>query len=153
MQCPPTVVLTPDATNEPAFFPEPAALRARVLLADRRDRDLHSRRRVQDAGGFLLLRAKAGRHPQGVEAFREDGKRLRSLRNKPLQAIHATLPKRHRVERVVAWPVAALSLRLRLLLSWNRQTKACCSLVTTLPAPRSLRAMFYRAYKGRWHVE
>ena len=94
---PTTVVLTPDTASEQAFLPEPASLRASVLLADRGDLDLHYMRRVQDEGGFFLIRAKAGMNPQVVEAFREDGKRLRSLRNKPLKAIHATLPKRQRV--------------------------------------------------------
>src|SRR3989475_2517822 len=100
---PTTVVLTPDTTNEQAFLPEPASLRASVLLADRGYLDLHSLPRVAEEGGFFLIRAKAGMNPQVVEAFREDGKRLRSLRNKPLKAIHATLPKRQRVELVVEW--------------------------------------------------
>jgi hypothetical protein len=99
--------LTPDTASEQPCFPEPAALRARVRLADRGSRDLHSLRRVQDAGGFVLIRAKAGMNPQVVEAFREDGKRLRSLRNTPLKAIHAKLPKRQRVELVVTWQVEA----------------------------------------------
>src|SRR5438128_2698641 len=110
-------------------------------------------RRVQDEGGFFLIRAKAGMNPQVVEAFREDGKRLRSLRNKPLKAIHATLPKRQRVELVVEWQVEEHPLRLRLLISWNRQTKECCSVVTNLPAQRSPLDMICRAYTWRWHVE
>jgi len=150
---PTTVVLTPDTTNEQAFLPEPASLRASVLLADRGYLDLHSMRRVQEAGGFFLIRAKAGMHPQVVEAFREDGTRLRSLRNKPLKAIHAKLPKRQRVELVVEWQVEERPLRLRLLLSWNRQTKEFCSLVTNLPAQRYPLDMLYRAYKWRWQVE
>ena len=150
---PTTVVLTPDTTNEQAFLPEPATLRGSVLLADRGYLDLHYLRRVQDAGGFLLIRAKAGRNPQVVEAFREDGKRLRSLRNKPLKAIHTTLPKRQRVERVVTWQVEAYTLRLRLLISWNRRTQEFCSLVTNLPAKRYHLDMLYRAYKWRWQVE
>src|SRR6266511_3080006 len=80
---PTTVVLTPDTTNAQAVLPEPASLRASVLLADRGSSDVHSLRRVQDAGGFLLIRAKAGMNPQVVEACREDGNRLRSLRTKP----------------------------------------------------------------------
>ena len=127
---PTTVVLTPDTTNEQAFLPEPATLRGSLLLADRGYLDLHYLRRVQDAGGFLLIRAKAGTNPQVVEAFREDGKRLRSLRNKPLKAIHAKLPKRHRVELVVTWQVEAYTLRLRLLISWNRRTQEFRYLVT-----------------------
>ena len=95
---PTTVVLTPDTTNEQAFLPEPASLRASVLLADRGYLDLHYLRHLQDASGFFIIRAKAGMNPQVVEAFREDGKRLRSLRHKPLKAIHAKLPKRQRVD-------------------------------------------------------
>src|SRR2546425_2049066 len=150
---PTTVVLTPDTTNEQAFLPEPASLRASVLLADRGYLDLHSMRRVQDAGGFFLIRAKAGMHPQVVEAFREDGTRLRSLRHKPLKAMHATLPKRQRVALVVAWQVEERPLRLRLLISWNRRTQEFCSLLTNLPATRYRLDMLYRAYTWRWQVE
>src|ERR671923_607095 len=82
---PTTVVLTPDTTNEQTFLPEPVSLRDSLLLADRGYVDLHYLRRVQAADGFFLIRAKAGMNPQVVEAFREDGKRLRSLRNKSLQ--------------------------------------------------------------------
>ncbi len=132
---PTTVVLTPDTTTAQAFVPEPTSLRASLLLADRGSVDRHYRRRVQDEGGFLLIRATAGMNPQVLEAFREDGKRLRSLRHKALQTIHATLPKRQRVERVVRWQVDGCPLCLRLILSWHRRTKRCCSLLTNL-APR-----------------
>ena len=150
---PTTVVLTPDTTAEQAFLPEPASLRASLLLADRGYLDLNYLRRVQDEGGFFLVRAKAGMNPQVVEAFREDGKRLRSLRNKPLKAIHAKLPKRQRVELVVEWQVEGHPLRLRLLISWNRQTKEFCYVLSNLPAKRYCLDMIYRAYKWRWQVE
>ena len=150
---PTTVVLTPDTTNEQAFLPEPASLRASLLLADRGYLDLHYMRRVQDEGGFFLIRAKAGMNPQVVEAFREDGKRLRSLRNKPLKAIHAKLPKRQRVELVVVWQVEEHALRLRLLISWNRRTQEFCYLLTNLPATRYRLDLIYRAYTWRWQVE
>src|SRR5919204_3342762 len=129
---PTTVVLTPDTTNEQAFLPEPAALRASLLLADRGYLDWHSRQRVGQQGGFFIIRAKAGMNPHVVEAFRDDGKRLCSLRNKPLQAIHAKLPKRQRVELVVRWPMDGSSLSLRLIISWNRRTKSFCYLLTNL---------------------
>lgn len=150
---PTTVVLPPDTTNEQAFLPEPASLRASLLLADRGYLDLHYMRRVQDAGGFFLIRAKAGMNPQVVEAWREDGTRLRSLRNKPLKAIHAQLPKRQRVELVVVWQVEGYALRLRLLIRWNRRAKEFCYLVTNLPAKRYRLDVLYRAYKWRWQVE
>jgi len=150
---PTTVVLPPDTTNEQAFLPEPASLRGSLLLADRGYLDLHYMCRVQDEGGFFLIRAKAGMNPQVVEAFREDGIRLRALRNKPLQAIHAKLPKRQRVELAVEWQVEGRPLRLRLLISWNRRTKEFCYLLTNLPAQRYHLDMIYRAYKWRWQVE
>ena len=150
---PTTVVLTPDTASAQTFFPEPAALRDSVLLADRGYLDLHYMRRVQDAGGFFLIRAKAGMNPQVVEAWREDGLRLRSLRNKPLKVIHAKLPKRQRVELVVVWQMEEHALRLRLLISWNRRTQEFCYLLTNLPAPRYHLDMIYRAYKWRWQVE
>src|SRR2546428_8634130 len=131
---PTTVVLTPDTTNEQAFLPEPATLTASLLLADRGYIDLGYLRRVAQARGFFIIRAKAGMNPQVVEAVREDGKRLRSLRNKPLQAIHAKLPKRQRVELLVRWSVDGAPLCLRLIVSWNRRTKSFCYFLTNLPS-------------------
>jgi DDE family transposase len=150
---PTTVVLTPDTANEQAFLPEPASLRDSVLLADRGYVDLHYLRRVQDENGFFLIRAKAGMNPQVVEAFREDGKRLRSLRNKPLKAIHAKLPKRQRVDLGVRWEVDDHPLCLRLIISWNPRTKNFCYFLTNLPPKRYPLEVICRAYKWRWQVE
>jgi hypothetical protein len=150
---PTIVVLTPDTTNEQAFLPEPTALRASLLLADRGCLDLHYLRRVQDAGGFFLIRAKAGLNPQVIEAFREDGKRLRSLRNKRLQTIHGRLPKRQRVELGVQWQVDGHLLCLRLILSWHPRTKSFCYFLTNLPPQRYSLEVICRAYKWRWQVE
>ena len=150
---PTTVVLTPDTTNEQAFLPEPASLRTSLLLADRGYVDLHYLRRVQEEGGFFLIRAKAGMNPQVVEAFREDGKRLRSLRHKPLKTIHAKLPKRQRVELGVRWEVDGHPLCLRLIISWNPRTKSFCYFLTNLPPKRYPLEVICRAYKWRWQVE
>src|SRR5438552_10834438 len=150
---PTTVVLSPDTTSEQAFLPEPTSVRASVLLTDRGYVDLHYLRRVQEAGGFFIIRAKAGMNPQVCEAFREDGKRLRSLRNKPLQTIHTKLPKRQRVELGVRWDVDGCPLCLRLIVSWNRRTKSFCYLLTNLSPQRYPLDTICRAYKWRWQVE
>jgi hypothetical protein len=150
---PTTVVLPPDTTSEQAFLPEPPSLRDSLVLADRGYVDLHYLRRVQDEGGFFLIRAKAGMNPQVLEAFREDGKRLRSLRNKSLQTIYAKLPKRQRVELGVQWQIDGHPLCLRLILSWNPRTKSFCSFLTNLPAQRYPLEIICRAYKWRWQVE
>jgi Transposase DDE domain len=150
---PTTVVLTPDTASEQTFLPEPAALRDSLLLADRGYLDLHYRHRVQAASGFLIIRAKAGMNPQVVEAWREDGLRLRSLRNQPRKVIHAKRPQRQRVALVVLWQVEEHARRLRLLIRWNRRTKEFCSLLTNLPAQRYHLEMISRAYTWRWQVE
>jgi hypothetical protein len=150
---PTTVVLTPDTTSEQSFLPEPQTLKGSLLLADRGYVDLHYMRRVQDEGGFFLMRAKAGMNPQVVEAFREDGTRLRSLRNKPLKAIHTQLPKRQRVELGVCWQLDEGPLRLRLILRWNPRTKSFCYFLTNLPPKRYALEVICRAYKWRWQVE
>jgi len=150
---PTTVVLTPDTASEQAFLPEPTALRASLLLADRGYLDLHYMRRVQDEGGFFLIRAKAGMNPQVIEALREDGKRLRSLRNKPLKAIHVKLPKRQRVELGVQWQIDGHPLCLRLILSWDPRTQSFCYFLTNLPPKRYPLEVICRAYKWRWPVE
>jgi hypothetical protein len=149
---PTTVVLPPDTASEQAFLPEPTALRDSVLRADRGYVDLHYLRRVQDAGGFLLIRAKAGMNPQVLEAFREDGTRWHSLRHKALQRLHAKLPKRQRVELVVRWHVEGQPLGLRLSISWNPRTTSCCDLLTNLPPQRSPLEVICRAYNWRWQV-
>ena len=57
---PSVVVLTPDTASEQTFLPEPTALRASLLLADRGYLDLHYLRRVQDAGGSFSSGRKRG---------------------------------------------------------------------------------------------
>jgi hypothetical protein len=122
-------------------------------LADRGYIDLDSLHRVDTQGGAFLIRAKAGMNPHVLDAYREDGKRLRSLRHKPLKAIYAKLPKRQRVELLVCWHVKKHPLRLRLIISWNPQTKSFCYFLTNLPPKRYTIEVLCRAYKWRWPVE
>src|SRR2546428_8948492 len=148
-----TVVLTPDTTSEQAFLPEPKTLKRSLLLADRGYVDLRYLRRVDTHGGSFIIRAKAGMNPHVLDAYREDGKRLRSLRNKPLQGIHAQLPKRQRVELVVSWQLDGCPLRLRLIISWNPKTRSFCYFLTNLPPKRYTIAVICQAYKWRWQVD
>ncbi len=150
---PTTVVFTPDTTSEQAFLPDPKTLKGSLLLADRGYIDLDSLHRVDTQGGAFLIRAKAGMNPHVLDAYREDGKRLRSLRHKPLKAIYAKLPKRQRVELLVCWHVKKHPLRLRLIISWNPQTKSFCYFLTNLPPKRSTIEVLCRAYTWRWQVE
>lgn len=87
-----------------------------------------------------------------MEAFREDGKRLHSLRNKRLQVIFARLPKRQRVALRGQWQIDGQPLCLRLILSWPPRTKSCCYVLTNVPPNRYPLEVICRAYTWRWHV-
>jgi hypothetical protein len=91
--------------------------------------------------------------PLLIDAYRADGKRLESLRNTPLQALHTKLPTRQRVALVGRWQLDGCPLRLRLIVSWHSKTKRFCYFLTNLPPKRSPIAVLCRADKWRWAVE
>ena len=149
---PTTVVLTPDTTSEQAFLPEPASLRASLLLADHGYLDLHYLRRLQDAGGFFIIRAKAGMNPQVVRRFAKTANACaRCVTSRSRPSMPTPQASTGRTRGGMAGGDA--SLRLRLLISWNCQTKEFCYLLTNLLAQRYPLDMIYRAYKWRWQVE
>jgi hypothetical protein len=92
-------------------------------------------------------------HPQVTEAFREDGKRLRALRHKRLQALHAALPKRQRIALGVQGQVDGQTLCLRMILRWNPRSKSFGSFLTHLPCQRDPLEVICRADKWRWQVD
>lgn len=85
-----TVVLTPDTDGEQDSLPEPASLQGAVFLADRGSLTLTSLRDVDRHRGCFVVRGKAGLHPRVIDAYREDGTRLRSCQERDVQAIIAT---------------------------------------------------------------
>jgi hypothetical protein len=131
-----TIVLTPDTDGEPDYLPEPASLQGALCLADRGDLNLTYRRDVDRHRGFFVVRGKEGLHPRVIDAYRDDGTRLRSCQERDLQAIISKLPKRPRVERIVEWLIDHQLWRLRMIVSWNKKTQAFVSLLTNLPEER-----------------
>ena len=85
-----TVVLPPDTDCEQDSLPEPARLQGTLCLADRGSRNLPSLRDVDRHRGFFVVRGKEGVHPRGMDAYREDGTRLRSCQERAVHAIIAT---------------------------------------------------------------
>ena len=88
-----------------------------------------------------------------LEAFREAGNACTRSVISRCKTIHAKLPKRQRVARVVPWHVDGCPLCLRLICSWQRRTKRCGSFLTNLPSPQYPLAVICRTYKGSWPVE
>ena len=73
-----TIVLSPDTDAEHDYLPEPETLKGDVFLADRGYLDLAYLRDLDRHGGFFIVRGKAGLNPHVIDAFREDGKRIKS---------------------------------------------------------------------------
>lgn len=148
-----TVVLTPDTDCEQDYLPEPASLQGALFLADRGYLNLTYLRDVDRHRGFFVVRGKEGLNPRVIDAYREDGTRLRSCQERDLQAIITKLPKRQRVELIVEWLIDHQLWRLRMIVSWNKKTKAFVYLLTNLPEERYDIDTVCLIYKLRWQVE
>jgi Transposase DDE domain len=150
---PVTIVLSPDTDAEHAYLPEPASLSGALFLADRGYLDLSDLRDVDRQGGSFIVRAKEGLNPRVIDAFREDGTRVKACQERDLQAIITKLPKQQRVELDVEWLSDQQPLRLRLIISWNKAKKCFVYLLTNLPKSRYNIKKICLGYKIRWQVE
>jgi hypothetical protein len=92
-------------------------------------------------------------NPRVIDAYREDGQRIKSCQARDLQAILAKVPKRQRAELDVEWLIEGEPLRLRLIVSWNPETKCFDYLLTNLPQDKYPIRMICLAYKLRWQGE
>jgi Transposase DDE domain len=147
------IALSPDTDSEHDYRPEPESLRGDLLLADRGYLDLTYLRDIDRHGGFFMMRSKAGLNPRVIDAYREDGQRLKSCHDRDFQAITSKFPKRQRCELEVEWVIAGEPFRVRLIVRWNPQKKCFDYLLTNLPQDRYTLSMICLAYKLRWQVE
>jgi hypothetical protein len=84
------------------------------------------------------VRGKEGLNPRVRQAFREDGKLIKSSQDRDFQALISKLPKQQRADLEVEWLIEGEPFRLRLIVSWNPQLKSFCYLLTNLPQDRYL---------------
>jgi hypothetical protein len=148
-----TIALSPDTDSEHAYRPEPESLRGDLWLADRGYLDLAYLRDIERHGGFFLVRSQTGLNPRVIDAYREDGKRLKSCQDRDLKAITSKFPKQQRADLQVQWLIEAEPFRLRLIVRWNPQKRCFDYLLTNLPQDRYTINMICLAYKLRWQVE
>ena len=148
-----TMFLSPDTDSEHDYRPEPESLRGALLMADRGDLDLTYLRDIDRQGGFFIMRSKAGLNPRVMEAYREDGLRLKSCPERDFQAITSKFPKRQRCELGVEWLIEGEPFRVRLIVRWNPETKCFDYLLTNLPQGRYTISIICLGYKLRWQVE
>ena len=148
-----TLYLSPDTDSEHDYRPEPQSLRGDLFLADRGYLDLTYLRDIDRHGGFFMVRGKAGLNPQVIDAYREDGQRLKSCQGRDFQAIISKFPKRQRAELDVEWRIEGEPFRVRLMVRWNPEAKCFDYLLTNLPQDRYTISMICLGYKLRWQVE
>jgi len=147
------IVLSPDTDSEHHYRPEPESLRGDLLLADRGYLDLTYLRDLDRHGGCFVVRGKAGLNPRVIDAYREDGQRLKSCQDRPFRAIASKLPKRQRAELDVEWLIEGEPFCVRLIASWNPQTKCFDYLLTNLCPDTYTIDFVCLGYKLRWQVE
>jgi Transposase DDE domain len=147
------IALSPDTDSEHDDRPEPESLRGDVLLADRGYLDLAYLRDIERHGGFFIVRSKAGLNPRVIDAYREDGQRLKSCQDRELKAITSKFPKHQRAELDVEWLIEGEPFRVRLIVSWNPKTKCFDYLLTNLSQNRYTISTICLGYTLRWQVE
>jgi Transposase DDE domain len=147
------IALSPDTDSEHDYRPEPESLRGDLLVADRGYLDLTYLRDIDRHGGFFIMRSKAGLNPRVIDAYREDGQRIKSCQDRDFQALTSKFPKQQRAELEVEWLIEGEPFRVRLMASWNPQKKCFDYLLTNLPQGRYTISMICLGYKLRWQVE
>jgi hypothetical protein len=152
-EAPVTIALSPDTDSEHDYRPEPESLRGDLFLADRGYLDLTYLRDIDRHGGSFIVRGKANLNPRVMDAYREDGQRLKSCQDRDLQAIISKFPKQQRAELEVEWLIEGEPFRLRLMVRWNPRKKCFDYLLTNLPQNRYTINMICLGYKLRWQVE
>jgi Transposase DDE domain len=148
-----TIALSPDTDSEHDYRPAPETLTGDLLLADRGYLDLAYLRDIDRHGGFFIVRAKAGLNPHVLDAFREDGQRIKSCQGRDLKAIVSKFPKRQRTECQVEWSKDHDPFALRLIVRWNPETRSFDYLLTNLEPCRYPLNTVCLGYKLRWQVE
>src|SRR5436309_2950332 len=108
-----TIALSPDTDSEHDYRPAPESLRGDVFLADRGYLALTSLRDIDRQGGFFIMRSTSHLNPRVVDAYREDGQRLKSCQDRDFQAIISQCPKRQRAELEAEWLIAGEPFRAR----------------------------------------
>jgi Transposase DDE domain len=147
------IALSPDTDSEHDYRPEPQSLGGDLLLADRGCLDLTYLRDIDRHGGFFIMRSKAGVNPHVIDAYREDGQRIKSCQDRDFQAITSKFPNQQRAELEVEWLIEGEPFRARLIVNWNPQDKCFHYLLTNLPKDKYRLSLICFGYKLRWQVE
>lgn len=145
------VTLTKDTASERGELPPAQSLAGCLLLADRGYFALLYIWECLQAGASFILRAPKRLNPWVMDAYDEEGTRLRQFCGKRLQRLR--IQKKGAVDLRVRWNVKGKRVECRLIITWNRTTKDYQYLVTNLPPEQYSVYQVAQAYRLRWQVE
>ena len=89
---PMVITLSPDTDSEHAYRPESASLKGDLFLADRGYLDLPYLLEIDRHGGCFLVRSKSNLNPRVIDAYREDGQRLKSCQDRDFKPSSRNIP-------------------------------------------------------------
>lgn len=146
------VIIAPDAKGEREFLPEPESLRRQLLLADRGYMDLDYCARAAVAGASFIIRFSRSANPTIIGGT-IDGRRLpKKMLGRKLHKCTKWL-KGHSADLAAEWTRGDGPLRLRLVMSWNDETREHMRLGTNL-AKKDFNLEAVRClYRLRWQIE
>ncbi len=150
---PSCIVLTPDTDSEAQYLPAAETLENCLVMGDRGYFKKAYLREVDKHGGSYIVKGKANMTPTVLTAVTADGVRRKRWENKSLKDIKAKLLKTQPMDMEVEWPDQAGSIRCRMIVSWNPETKTYQYLLTNLARDEFSLNDILDAYRLRWQIE
>ena len=147
------VTLTADSEAEVHHVPEPKSLSGGLLLADRMFFMRAYLSEVVSQGGDFLVKARGTLNPIIREAYRSDGKRIKTWTGKTLKQVRQGLRRYQPLDLLVSWPLSEGSLEARLIISWDEQNHCPRYLVTSLSREQFSLMQVIDGYRLRWQIE
>ena len=148
-----TVTLTGDSECERHHLPAPEELKGKLVMGDRGYDSTGYMRRVDEAGGCFLIRARKSLNPR-VITIHQRGGRYRKLEGKPLRTVLRRLPKDESFDMDVCWEDGKeLRCFFRIVVRWNPAKKEWVRLLTNLDRESFSTEDILQAYRLRWQIE
>lgn len=142
------VSLTADTFSERAAIPELKALKNHLFLADRGYYSGDFILKLDEAGGYYVLRAKGLTQVRVHRAIREDGQEM-IKRPSRICVLEKRLPKRQMIDM----DVEVKGKMTRLIAFWSLKEKRYTHLITNLKRTEFSMREISHIYRLRWQVE
>ncbi len=152
-ECPAQVVLTADTESEPQFLPEAKALTGCLVMGDRGYFKKAYFAELMDHGVAFIVRGKGNMNPTVRRVITASGHDIKAWRDKPLGTLKGKFRKQGPMDMDIDWHEGGKRMDCRLIVTWNKQTKAFQYLVTNLSRKAFTVTDIMDAYHLRWQIE